>query len=77
LTVCRPIPGIFSIGRGNKISLKLSLDMTVNPFGFCKSDAIFANILLKDIPTEQLKFNSSFISFFILLAISSVEPYNK
>ena len=50
-----PTISISLAGRGQISCLKLSLDMTVVASGFFISEPSFANILVKDTPTEMVR----------------------
>ena len=67
---CFPIPGNFEIGRGKTYSSSLPGGTTISPFGFTCSAAIFATVLLFDIPMVAFIWRLFFILFFISLPIS-------
>ena len=72
--VACPTPKSSPAGRGQRSSLKFSLDMTVVASGFLYSLPIFARTLLKETPAERVMPSSLRTVLRIVSAISRPEP---
>ena len=72
--VARPTPSNSEAGSAHIFSRKVSFSITVTASGFFISEPSFANILLKETPTEIVKPNSNLIVSRMVFATFSGAP---